>query len=106
MIAAGLGCRRGCAARELVAIVDRALARAHKRRGDIHALYAPSFKHAEPGLAEAAVQLARPLVLLELSVLQRQSARQPVRFFSAPMRCDSQVGGDRASRWHPDAPNL
>jgi cobalt-precorrin 5A hydrolase len=73
VIAAGLGCRQGCAAHELLAAVDRALARADKRRSDIHALYAPSFKHAEPGLAEAAVELARPLVLLELSVLRCQS---------------------------------
>lgn len=74
VIAAGLGCRQGCSADELIAAVDRALAHADKRRSDLHALYAPSFKHAEPGLAAAAAALARPLVLLELSVLQRQSA--------------------------------
>jgi len=74
MIVAGVGCRQGCATRDLIAAIDRALACADKRRSDLHALYAPSFKHSEAGLVEAAAELARPLVLLDLSLLQRQSA--------------------------------
>lgn len=53
MIIAGLGCRRGCAAEEIVALVRAA--------GHADALATPAFKRGEPGLQEAARQLGLEL---------------------------------------------
>ena len=53
MIVAGIGCRRGCTAEEIVALVRAA--------GPADALAAPAFKRDEPGLHQAALQLGVPL---------------------------------------------
>jgi cobalt-precorrin 5A hydrolase len=53
MIVAGIGCRRGCTAEEIVALVRAA--------GAADALAAPAFKRHEPGLHEAARQLGLEL---------------------------------------------
>jgi len=53
MIVAGIGCRRGCRADEIVALVREAEALA----GPVDALAAPAFKRDEPGLLEAALRL-------------------------------------------------
>ncbi len=53
MIVAGIGCRRGCSAEEIVALVRSA--------GPAEALAAPAFKRDEPGLHEAARQLGLEL---------------------------------------------
>ena len=57
MITAGLGCRRGCTAAELVALIQAA--------GRPDRLAAPAFKRDEPGLHAAAAQLGLPLDFIE-----------------------------------------
>ncbi len=52
MIVAGLGCRRLCAAADILAVLDDAESQAGVR---VSALAAPAFKSEEPGLVEAAV---------------------------------------------------
>jgi cobalt-precorrin 5A hydrolase len=56
MITAGLGCRKGCTAAELVRLIQAA--------GLPDRLAAPEFKRDEPGLHEAACQLGLPLVFV------------------------------------------
>ena len=73
MIAGGLGCRRGCAADEIVRAIELALNRAGMSLDEVHALYAPAFKLDESGLACAAAQLGKQLVLLPLEQLQLQA---------------------------------
>ncbi len=71
MIVAGIGCRRGCDARAIVALVRRAEALAEPAA----ALAAPAFKRHEPGLHEAAALLALPLLFEDAATLQ---AAQPL----------------------------
>ena len=66
MITAGLGCRKGCTAAELVALIRGA--------GHPDRLAAPYFKHAEPGLHEAAAQLGLPLTFIPAEAI---AAAQP-----------------------------
>lgn len=75
MIAVGLGCRTGCDAHVIVQAIDRALWAVDKTRADACALFAPDFKHAERGLAAAAEQLQKPLLLLSMAQLRAQAAR-------------------------------
>jgi cobalt-precorrin 5A hydrolase len=53
MITAGIGCRKGCGAAEIVALVQSA--------GRPDRLAAPDFKRGEAGLQAAAVSLGLPL---------------------------------------------
>jgi len=64
MIAAGFGCRKGCAREDVVRALHAALERAGCALADVAALYAPEFKAEEPALGEVARQLDKPLVLL------------------------------------------
>lgn len=70
MIAAGLGCRRQCDVRDVLAAVDLALSLEGAQRADLHALYVADFKQAEPALQQAAVQLGKPLQPLTLAQLR------------------------------------
>ena len=53
MMVAGIGCRRGCPAEAIIALVRQA--------GPVDALTAPDWKRDEPGLQEAARTLGLPL---------------------------------------------
>ncbi len=66
MIVAGIGCRRGCDAAAIVAVVRRAEAMA----GPAEALAAPAFKQDEPGLRAAAAQLGIPLLFIGEAAMQ------------------------------------
>ena len=72
MIVAGIGCRRGCPAEDIVALVlaaqDRAACRAD-------ALAAPDFKRGEAGLHDAARRLGVGLAFVDPSAL---AAVQPL----------------------------
>jgi cobalt-precorrin 5A hydrolase len=74
MIAAGLGCRKGCAGDDLVRALDAALAGAGRALSEVHALYAPAFKAEEDALVQIARRLGKPLVLLRMEDLQLQAA--------------------------------
>jgi cobalt-precorrin 5A hydrolase len=74
MIAAGLGCRKGCASADLVRALETALASVGRALSDVSALYAPEFKAEESALVEIARQLGKPLVLLGMDALQLQAA--------------------------------
>jgi cobalamin biosynthesis protein CbiG len=53
MITAGIGCRKGCSAAEIVALIQSA--------GQPDCLAAPDFKRGEPGLLQAAASLGLTL---------------------------------------------
>ncbi len=76
MIVAGIGCRRGCPAEAIVALVHQAEARAACR---VDALAAPDFKRHEPGLHAAAAQLARPLLFVSEAALAQAQPRCQTR---------------------------
>jgi cobalt-precorrin 5A hydrolase len=65
MIVAGIGCRKGCSADEIIALVGLAVERAGIANCRFTALAAPAFKAREPGLGEAAARLALPLLFVD-----------------------------------------
>ncbi|TCT13568.1 cobalt-precorrin 5A hydrolase [Tepidamorphus gemmatus] len=83
MIVAGIGCRRGCTADEIVALVRRAMEEAGAAHCRLTALAAPSFKRDEPGLRAAADILALPLFHVGDDRLTAVQADCPTRSASA-----------------------
>ena len=75
IIAAGLGCRKGCGSEEIVALVRLALQEAGLEAAALSGLFAPAFKHGESGLAQAAERLGVPLVLIPEAVLKAAEPR-------------------------------
>jgi cobalt-precorrin 5A hydrolase len=72
MIVAGIGCRRGCSAEEIVALVQRAASIAGCTPS---VLAAPEFKHSEPGLQRAKEALGLPLLLIDADALAAAAPR-------------------------------
>ncbi|VFU08973.1 cobalamin biosynthesis protein [Methylocella tundrae] len=77
-IAIGVGCRKNCASETIVALVRRAIARAHCE-GSAAALYSHQAKDLEPGLIEAAAKLEMPLVFLDPKLLDEAAPRAVTR---------------------------
>jgi len=75
IVAAGVGCRKGCEAGEIVALVRLALQEAALDEMTLSGLFAPVFKHGESGLAQAAELLGVPLVLIPEAVLKAAEPR-------------------------------
>lgn len=73
MIVAGVGCRSGCSADDVLAALHAALAASERAPAEVHALFAPESKRAEPGLVAAAAQLRKPLLALTNDALQLQA---------------------------------
>ena len=73
MIAAGVGCRSGCAPGDIIAAVRGALAASGLCLADVRALYSAEFKASEPNLRHAADALDKPLVLLPTAALEQQA---------------------------------
>ena len=73
MIAAGIGCRAGCSAEQVLELLLRTLTAQGRGLGEVQALCTADFKRSEPGLVQAAEQLHKPLWPLPLLELQRQS---------------------------------
>jgi cobalt-precorrin 5A hydrolase len=73
VIAAGIGCRRGCSADDVLAALERALSAAERAPDEVHALFVPDSKRAEPGLVAAAARLDKPLLALTTETLQLQA---------------------------------
>ncbi|MCX8255161.1 MAG: cobalamin biosynthesis protein [Beijerinckiaceae bacterium] len=72
VIAIGVGCRSGCDADEIVALVEDTLAMLPTRRKAL-GLYSIDARRGEAGLADAASRLGLPLVFLAAEALQRFS---------------------------------
>ncbi|HEY2133251.1 MAG TPA: cobalamin biosynthesis protein [Acetobacteraceae bacterium] len=72
MIVAGIGCRRGCAAEDIVAAVRRAEAESGLVVTD---LAVPRFKSGEAGLDEARRMLGLDLMLVDDAALAAMQAR-------------------------------
>ena len=75
IVAAGFGCRKGCEAEEIIALAELAMARAELPMQRLSGLFAPAFKHAETGLAEAARRLRLPLVLIPEPLMKAAEPR-------------------------------
>ena len=75
-VIAGIGCRRGCPAEDIVGLVQEACAQAGRPAS---ALAAPAFKQDEPGVRDAARRLAVPLLLVEPAALAAAQPRCPTR---------------------------
>ena len=86
MIAAGFGCRAGCAVDPILEVLARALAAAGLRVEELQALYTLDAKGGEVGLIQAAERLHRPLVLLPLEQLRTHSALAQTRSAHALQR--------------------
>lgn len=76
MIVAGIGCRRGCAADAIVAVVREAEAAIGAR---VDVLAAPAFKRDEAGLRAAAALIDRPLHFIEDTAMVRAQTRVATR---------------------------
>ncbi len=76
MIVAGIGCRRGCTAQDIVALVRLAQDRAGCH---VDALAAPEFKRGEPGLHEAARVLGVGLAFIDAEALEAVQPLCPTR---------------------------
>jgi cobalt-precorrin 5A hydrolase len=74
LIAAGIGCRGGCSAADVLTALERALAAAKRSADEVHALFAPDSKRDEPGLSAAAARLGKPLRLLSRDQLQQHGS--------------------------------
>jgi cobalt-precorrin 5A hydrolase len=78
VIVAGIGCRKGCPAADILALVHEAGARTGRT---VDALATPSFKLDEPGLHAAAVQLGLRLLAVgdaELAAAQPACVTRPL----------------------------
>ena len=75
IVAAGIGCRKGCGAQEIVDLVRLALGAADLPKAQLSGLFAPAFKHGESGLSEAAQLLGVPLVLMPDAELKAAEPR-------------------------------
>jgi cobalt-precorrin 5A hydrolase len=67
-VIAGIGCRRGCPAEDVVRVLRRADA-------DVAAIAVPAFKADEPGVREAARRLGVPVIRVDDAALARAQAR-------------------------------
>lgn len=70
-VVAGLGCRAGCPAEQIVDVVREAAARAGR---DPAVLAAPHFKQGEQGLEDAAHRLGLPLLFIGADALAAAQA--------------------------------
>ena len=75
IVAAGLGCRKGCGAEEITTLVRTAMERAGLPMDGLSGLFAPAFKHGETGIGEAARQLGLPLVLIPEPMMKAAEPR-------------------------------
>jgi cobalt-precorrin 5A hydrolase len=74
VIAAGLGCRKGCDRADVLRALEAALASTGRALEEVAALYAPDFKVDEPSLRGVAQELGKPLVFIATDQLQLQAA--------------------------------
>ena len=75
-LVAGLGCRRGCTAKTLLALLQSALAEAGRSLDELVVLASSEHKAQEPGLQQLAHQLQVPLWLFSAAHLGRYQMQQ------------------------------
>ncbi|MBF3094532.1 cobalamin biosynthesis protein, partial [Pseudomonas aeruginosa] len=69
LLIAGIGCRRGCSAEHLRALLERTLGEHGHSLADLDALASIDGKRDEPGLRQLATLLERPVHFLAPAVL-------------------------------------
>ncbi len=79
MIVAGIGCRRGAGRADVLAAIDEALAAASLTAEAIDLVATAAEKGGEAGIAAAAAELGRPLVLVPAERLQAAGERTVTR---------------------------
>ncbi|MBN8998140.1 MAG: cobalamin biosynthesis protein [Rhizobiales bacterium] len=79
MIVAGIGCRRGASAGDVLEAIDAVLGEARLPADALDWIAAPAEKGGEAGIVEAAGRLNRPLVLVPPERLQAAGARSITR---------------------------
>ena len=79
IVPAGLGCRQGTSAEEIVTLVGVAMAKAGLPTERLSGLFVPAFKHSESGMSAAAATLGVPLVLIPEPVMKRAEPRAVTR---------------------------
>ena len=79
MIVAGIGCRTGCGADEIVALIGDAVKQAGIANCKFTALAAPRFKEGEAGPREAAERMHLPLLLIDDAAMKAAEPRCPTR---------------------------
>lgn len=107
---AGLGCRRGCPAHELAALLEQVLLANDLPLATVAGLASIELKRDEPGLHALAAQLGIPLVFFSATQLapfeSRLSHRSPLAFAhsgchgvaeSAALALAEQLGGANAT---------
>jgi len=79
MIVAGVGCRKGVTAAEIVAAIAAALARAGVATFELRLIATSAAKGGEPGIAAAASSIGVPLVLISQGELAAAGVRAATR---------------------------
>jgi cobalt-precorrin 5A hydrolase len=79
MIVAGVGCRKGASAEEIITAISWALRNAGLSNRAIDVIAAPAAKVEEPGIVGAATALRVPLVLVSQSDLEAAGPRTRTR---------------------------
>lgn len=75
MIVAGIGCRKGTAAAAIEAAINAALARAGLAADALALIATSAAKRKEPGIADAAARLGRPVVFIPQCDLEAEAHR-------------------------------
>jgi cobalt-precorrin 5A hydrolase len=79
MIVAGVGCRKGATAEEIITAISRALHNVGLSSRAIDVIATPAAKIREPGIVGAAIELHVPLVPVSQSDLEAVGARTRTR---------------------------
>jgi cobalt-precorrin 5A hydrolase len=74
LLAAGLGCRAGCALEQVLDVLQQALTAEGRTLAEVQALHTVDFKESEPALRRAAELLQKPLIAFSLEQLRACSA--------------------------------
>jgi cobalamin biosynthesis protein CbiG len=77
VIVVGVGCSSGCAAEELLALVDASLQEAGAAGEPVGSLATATIKAEEPGLVEAAQRRGWPLLTVEAELLAQVDVPTP-----------------------------
>lgn len=85
VIVAGIGCRKGTGAAEILAAVDAALAKAARARSDLSHMVTAEAKREEGGIVAAAAALNLPLTVVPMQTVaatpvDQRSAAAEARF--------------------------